>query len=238
MSRRKIGKAILRSNLFQSFAARIFYSALWFIYKTNRIDKEDMAEQHKIAYQHSPAIFVFWHGQHLLTSFVAAPGQKLVALVSKSADAEINARILKLAGHDVVRGSGGRVREAAHEKGGVSATLALKDALKSGQNIGIIADVSKTAPRKSGKGVVRLAKMSGRPIIPIAVATSNFKVIEKSWDKTTINLPFGQCCVRIGNPIYVSKDSTREGLEEKRSELDIELNRITSEAYKVVGSHS
>jgi lysophospholipid acyltransferase (LPLAT)-like uncharacterized protein len=212
----------------------MLYSGLWFIYKTNKPDP-DREQQEKIAFSNEPCIFVLWHGQHLLSPFFAPKGSKFTALVSKSADAEINARILKIAGHDVVRGSGGRVREAMHEKGGVSATLNLKNKLKAGENIAVIADVSKSEPRKSGRGVVSLAKISGRPIVPLAVATSRFKVVEKSWDKTTINMPFGRSGTRAGNPIYVPSDCSPEELDDYRKKVDDELNRVTIEAYGVVG---
>lgn len=212
----------------------MLYFGLWFIYKTNKPDP-DRKQQEKIAFSNVPCIFVLWHGQHLLAPFFAPQGTKITALVSKSADAEINARILKIAGHDVVRGSGGRVREAAHEKGGVSATLALKNKLKAGESIVVIADVSKSEPRKSGRGVVSLAKISGRPIVPLAMATSRFKVIEKSWDKTTINMPFGRSGARVGNPVFVPSDCSAEELDEYRKKVDDELNRVTIEAYGVVG---
>lgn len=234
MDKRKLSKVILRSDAFQAIAARVLHSVLWFVHKTNRKDPELKVHQDR-AYGHSPCIFVFWHGQQLLTSFAAPDGHKLTALVSKSADAEINARILKIAGHGVVRGSGGRVREAAHQKGGISATLALLDVLKSGGDIAVIADISKSAPRKSGKGVVSLAKISGRPIIPLAVATSRFKVIESSWDKTTINLPFGRLSVRAADPIFVPSESTPDELNQFRKKVDDELNRVTIDAYGAVG---
>lgn len=237
MTKRKLGKAILRSNVFQGVAAAVLYGLLWFIYHTNR-RVDNVEETNNSAYQDSPVIFVFWHGQHLLVPFTAPKGKKLVAMVSKSADAEINARFLKLAGHDVVRGSGGRDREATKDKGGVSALLGLKTALADGRDVGIIADISKGAPRKSGKGVVSLAKISGRPIVAIAYASSRYKVIESSWDKTTLNLPFGRSCVRVGNPIYVSSDSSEEEIEMARKRVDGELNKVTSEAYEAIGSSS
>jgi hypothetical protein len=55
----------------------------------------------------------------------------------------------------------------------------------------MIADISKGESRQAGEGIVRLAKISGRPIVPVALATSRRNVLERTWDKTTINLPFG-----------------------------------------------
>lgn len=230
---------MIRSKLFQHTAAALFHNILRFVQATNRLDAESFRQFEKIA-KEQPAIFVVWHGQHFLLPYVYGPknGNGFVTLVSKSADAEVNALILKKAGYEVVRGSGGRVREQTSKKGGVSAILALRKALQTGKNVGIIADISKGTPRKSGKGIVSLAKHSGRPIVPLAIATSKYKIIERSWDKTTINLPFGKSCLRIGNPIYVGSESSNEELDNMRLKVDDALNGLTNDVYDIVGKGS
>lgn len=214
----------------------LVHNALRFIYSSNRLDDKHQ-QQVEASEAQAPAIFAMWHGQHFLIPYIYAPDKRenTVALVSKSEDARFNAIVLNMAGYDVVRGSGGRVREAAIKKGGVSAFLELKSALEAGKNVCMIADISKGNPRQSGRGIVTLAKLSGRPIIPLAIATSRFKVIEGSWDKTTINLPFGQSSVRIGKPIYVPSDSSGEELDMLRKQVDDELNSVTRKVYEVVG---
>lgn len=214
----------------------LVHNALRFIYYSNRLDEKNNLQAETLK-SHEPVIFAMWHGQHFLIPYIYPPEDrdKNVPLVSKSEDAQFNAIVLNLAGYDVVRGSGGRVREAVIKKGGVSATLELKSALKSGKNVCMIADISKGKTRQSGKGIVTLAKISGRPIIPLAIATSRFKVIEGSWDKTTINLPFGRSSFIVGEPIYVSADSSGEELDMLRLNVDDELNRVTRKAYEAVG---
>ena len=113
-------------------------------------------------------------------------------MVSRSADAEMNALVIEKIGFEAVRGSGGRDSTKHLEKGGARALIALKKALDGGKNVAMIADIPHGTPREAGLGIVTLARLSGRPILPIALATSRRKVIEKSWDKTTINLPFGR----------------------------------------------
>ena len=78
------------------------------------------------------------------------------------------------------------------EKGGAQALIALKKVLDAGSNVCMIADIPHGTPRQAGMGIVMLARISGRPVVPIAMATSRRKVLEKTWDKTTINLPFGR----------------------------------------------
>ena len=76
-------------------------------------------------------------------------------------------------------------RARGTEKGGARALLVLKKALNEGKTAAMIADIPHGTPRDSGFGVILLAKLSGRPILPICYLTTRRKVLEKSWDKTT-----------------------------------------------------
>ena len=98
----------------------------------------------------------------------------------------------------------------------------------------MIADISKGAPRQAGEGVVHLAKFSGRPIIPMALATSRHYIVKRAWDRTTINLPFGRRCLRLGAPIYVPADAGDDEIAAIRQKVTEELNRVTADAYRLV----
>ena len=78
------------------------------------------------------------------------------------------------------------------DKGGAKALIALKKSLDAGNNVAHDRRHTARHAARAGLGIVLLARLSGRPIMPAAVATSRRKVLEKSWDKTTINLPFGR----------------------------------------------
>ena len=155
-------------------------------------------------------------------------------MVSRSADAELNALVIEKFGIETVRGSGGRAGINHFDKGGAKALITLKRALEAGRNVAMIADIPHGTPREAGLGVILLAKYSGRPIMPIAVATSRRKVLEKTWDKTVINLPFGHRAVVVGDPLYVPGDATTEELEAMRQQLTGALNEATDRAYRMV----
>ena len=70
--------------------------------------------------------------------------------------------------------------------------------------------------------------------VPVAIATSRRKVLERSWDKTTINLPFGRHALAVGEEIYVPSDADAEMMEAKRREVTASLNAATERAYKLV----
>lgn len=181
-----------------------------------------------------PGIIALWHGQHLLTPAYYPKRKPLVAMVSRSADAELNALMLEKFGIEAVRGSGGRESTKHLDKGGAKALIALKKSLATGKNVAMIADIPHGTPRDAGLGIVLLARLSGRPLLPVAITTSRRKVLEKSWDKTTINLPFGRSSIVIGTPIFVPADADDAEMERRRLELTVALNAATAEAYRLV----
>lgn len=183
------------------------------------------------------SIFALWHGQHLLAPALMPRWLDTLALVSRSRDAELNALVAERFGIEIARGSGGRPDQRLHGKGGAKALILLRKALQTGRAVCMIADVPGGTPRSAGMGIITLAKISGRPIIPIAIATSRRIVLEKTRDKTAINLPFGKLCVIFGRPVTVSEDADEQSMEKTRQALTDEMNAITDEAYqKVEGS--
>lgn len=227
---KKLRGPIARSAAVKSVLVALVAGAIRFVYRTNRRAEgsDDMAAA---VAAHTPAIAALWHGQHLLGPSVNPRGNRMVALFSRSADAEINARVAERLGFEVIRGSGGRGGVQDTDKGGARALIALKKTLDAGSNVAMIADIPHGVPREAGLGIVTLAKISGRPIVPVAVATSRRKVLETTWDKTTLNLPFGRLGLALGAPIHVRADATQDEMEEKRREVTAALNAATARAY-------
>jgi lysophospholipid acyltransferase (LPLAT)-like uncharacterized protein len=88
--------------------------------------------------------------------------------------------------------------------------------------------------RVAGLGIIMLARESGRPIMPFAMATSRF-IRLKNWDRTTINLPFGRGALVGVGTISVPADADAETMENLRAELEANLNEATRRAYVQVG---
>ena len=185
----------------------------------------------RVLAENGPVIGAFWHGQHLMAPLFRPSDAKVVALFSRSADAELNAQVAERLGVEVVRGSGGRANWQAVEKGGARALLALKKALDAGKSVVMIADIPHGTPREAGLGIVTLARISGRPIVPIAIATTRRHVMRRTWDRMTINLPFGRSALVVGTPIPVPKDADPAAMESVRRRLSDELNKATERAY-------
>ena len=230
---KRVRKSLVQSAFGKHVLVRVLSGLVRFIYVTNPQAKGSQDPRVEMA-RYRPAIFALWHGQHLLGPMVNPRDYKLVAMFSRSADAEFNALAAERLGFTLVRGSGGREGADPTGKGGARALIALKKALDGGDNVAMIADIPHGTPREAGLGIVTLARISGRPIVAVAIATSRRKVLEKSWDKTAINLPFGRRAVIYGEPVYVPPDAGPDMMEEKRREVTDVLDAATRRVYQLV----
>jgi lysophospholipid acyltransferase (LPLAT)-like uncharacterized protein len=78
-----------------------------------------------------------------------------------------------------------------------------------------------------------LARKSGRPILPFGMATSR-RIILNNWDRSVINLPFGQGAIVLGEPVRVAAHADENELEACRRQLEAALNAATARAYDIV----
>lgn len=181
-----------------------------------------------------PAIAAVWHGQHVLLPAIPI-GIKGSVMISRSLDGEITARVAESFGAKTIRASGGREKSNMIQKGGLQGFLEMQQALERGESVMQTADVPKGTPRRAGQGIVMLARRTGRPIVPLAVASSRRLVFKGAWDRTTFNLPFGRSALVMGDPLTVPADADEAAVEQARQALEAELNRITARAYELTG---
>jgi len=220
-------KQIVSSPAFQNAVGTLGAWYLRFVWRssTKLLDPPDIYDRVL-----TPAIIAMWHGQHFLMPFLKKndAAHRAKVLISRHRDGEVNAIAAEKLGIGTIRGSGAHNGEF-HRKGGVSAFTEMLQALGDGYNVAMTADVPKIA-RVAGMGVVKLAQHSGRPIYPVAIASSRRKVLN-NWDRTAINLPFSRIAMVANEPIWVPQDATPDMLEAKRLEVESELNRLTKRAY-------
>jgi lysophospholipid acyltransferase (LPLAT)-like uncharacterized protein len=107
-------------------------------------------------------------------------------------------------------------------------------ALADGEMVVMTADVPKIS-RICGPGIVTLAQLSGRPIVPVAVVTSR-RLDFKSWDRASLGLPFGRGAMVLGDPVYVARDADAAALEAARLAVERSLDAVHARAYALVGA--
>ena len=210
------------------FAAAEFLRLVWW---TNRftIDPPDI---YKTIEPDMPVIIAFWHGQHFMMPFVKLEQYPAKVLISRHRDGEINAIAAERLHVGTVRGSGDHGSDF-HRKGGVGAFKTMLRTLDEKINMALTADVPKVA-RKAGLGIIMLARESGRPIVPVAIATTRFRRLN-NWDRSVIHLPFGRGVIAAGEIMRVPPDADNEAMQVLRVQLEDRLNDVTRHAYEMIG---
>ncbi|OGH97104.1 MAG: hypothetical protein A2039_01060 [Candidatus Melainabacteria bacterium GWA2_34_9] len=169
--------------------------------------------------QTKSAIFALWHGWQY--GLLGVPSRNdLHLLISPSLDGEIIARVTEKLGFSTVRGS--------MKRDGSKALRELLKVLKSDKAIAYTVDGPKGPICKVKEGVIKIAQMSQKPIIPL-VPTVNWKIEINSWDKYKIPFPFATVKNLYGEPIYVPKKLSDKEVEEYRLNLENELFRLQQE---------
>lgn len=185
-----------------------------------------------------PFVAATWHGQNMILPTFWHNWREMRILVSKHGDGEIVAGVMHFLGVGTIRGAGvPKGEERAHKqkgKGGAGALRAMVRALGENISIGLTADLPPGPARRAGEGIVMLARLSGRPIVPVA-ATTAARIQLNNWDKFTINLPFSRGALVWGEPIYVPRDATPEELEAARLRVENGLNAVALEAEEICG---
>lgn len=160
-----------------------------------------------------PFIFVFWHNRLLL---IPVAWQRFllvgkttggVALTSSSRDGELIAQFIGRFGVGAVRGS-------ATERGS-TALRELVRSLRRGIDVGITPDGSRGPCYAIKPGLVLLAQLSGRRILPISFEYAR-SWRTKSWDRFFIPKPFSSVTFVVGEPFAVQKTATPEEFEAER----------------------
>ena len=151
------------------------------------------------------AILATWHDQLLMIP-PEYSGAASKVLISSSKDGELIARVVEYFGVGAVRGSSNR--------GGKAAFRELTKLSKEPINLGFTPDGPRGPRHIVKEGVVQLARISGRPIVPIAFACSNGHRFQ-SWDRFLLPFPWGKAVYSFGAPLYYDKNETMDDFRDR-----------------------
>jgi len=206
------------------FRARVLSFIGWIVLslwsRTVRIQFVNKAVPDRLASEGKNVIYAFWHGRQFLL-FHSHRNTGIVIPASESRDGEIQARILKYFGFEVVRGSSKRK--------GDRALLGLVDRLRKGKNLALAVDGPRGPIYEAKQGVMYMAGKLNKPIVPVMTGAKRFWLLEKIWDKYLLPKPFTRGVIMYGEAIVVNGISEEE-LETKRKELEAALNRLMAQA--------
>ena len=175
-----------------------------------------------------PCIYAMWHADQFCVYGIEDKGH-LSILISTSFDGDIVAYACEGLGFKTVRGSSGK-------RGAIESTLKMVELLNEGECVGIMVDGPNGPLHSVKNGVIRIAKMSGAPIVPVGWYCPQWNFVKlPSWDKMTAPLGHANILNLYGEPIYVQKDLPKDKEVDIRNQLKAALDDIHNcmpEVYK------
>jgi 3-deoxy-D-manno-octulosonic-acid transferase len=221
-----------RPRLIQAAIGRLLARYVRFVGASSHQTAE-MTERFEEHAHHHPCVITMWHGQFMLLPLARVTDIGVDIMLARHGDAEVMGAVLREFGMGLIRGAGAGGRRK--DRGGVHAFRAAVQSLREGRSVGMTADVPGGEPRRAGLGVVMIARASGRPIVPMAIATSRYLALN-TWSRMTINLPWSNMGFAIGEPVHVPRDAGDEELEVCRQAVERSLNAATALAYARAGA--
>jgi lysophospholipid acyltransferase (LPLAT)-like uncharacterized protein len=165
-------------------------------------------------------IGAFWHGRLLMMPLIYK-GKSLSFLVSPHRDGQVVGKALVRFGFHPILGSTHRNRFSSFKQ--------LIKAHENGYDIGIAPDGPRGPKNRVQVGVIELARLTGRPVIPVTFSASKRKIL-RTWDHFLLPYPLSRGVFIWGEPVYVDPNGDRAHLEEKRFLLEARLNDLTEMA--------
>jgi lysophospholipid acyltransferase (LPLAT)-like uncharacterized protein len=174
-----------------------------------------------------PVIFAFWHNR-LIVAMAANvdlvrekwPSAGTGAMISASRDGAFLSSLVAPFGIVPIRGSSSRR--------GAQALLEATTWLEKNYNMAITPDGPRGPAYQVQDGIIQLAQVTGRPIIPVS-SYVHPKIRMRSWDRFQIPLPFAVCEMRHGSPIWLRRDASEEERERARLNLEKVMIELTQD---------
>lgn len=167
----------------------------------------------------TPCIYVMWHSDQFCV-YGIEDKTHLSILISTSFDGDMVAYACEGLGFKTVRGSTGK-------RGAIESTLKMVELLDAGECVAIMVDGPNGPLHSVKNGAVRLAKMSGAPIVPVGWYCPQWNFVNlPSWDKMTAPIGDAKILNLYGEPIYVPKDLPQDREVEIRNQIKSALEDI------------
>jgi len=189
MATPRLLKRLVSSQASQSFLSAIGAGYVLLVRCTSRIDRPAPPSG-------GPFIIALWHGRISMLHLLRFGDLDLVALISSHRDGQL---ISKCAQRYKIRSVFGSTT-----RGGMTAVRQLIRLANEGHNLFITPDGPRGPRMRVNKGIIEIARLTGLPILPAAIATSGGKEIN-TWDHFLVPSPFSRIAIRWGEPFQVAR---------------------------------
>ena len=187
--KKKLKKNFFVQNILACFA--ILYILIVRLTSKIRIENNNYPKEYWES--NKPFILAFWHSQLMMISFSWSYKKRINILASGHSDGRFGSLVGNFFKLNNIQTS---------EKNKSTSLRRIFSLLKSQHYIGITPDGPRGPKEKVSEGIIKIAKNSKVPIIPIGFWSSRHIVL-KSWDSFLITLPFSKCNFVWGEAIKI-----------------------------------
>jgi len=229
---------ILGRRPVQWLLAPLFALYTWIVYRTSRCSTHNVPAALHYLERGKPVIACFWHGR-LMGMFVfcvavrsgklgkgwprAMPLHGMVSRRNEGRLFEMALRLLRVP----------RIVGATGDEG-TAAARSIRSGTARGNSVLMAPDGPRGPVLRASVGTIRLAALSGAPLLPIGCGISRGRGL-RTWDRLVVPWPFGRLVYVYGEPIEVPKRVTDEELGGLQRLLEQRLTAATVEADRTCG---
>ena len=219
-------KKIIKNLLIQHLLALVSALYIKLVRATSIIIEKNNESPEFYWKNNKPFILAFWHNQLMMITYSWKSTSKLNILASGHSDGRFGSKVAKYLGSN-------NIPTYSNKK--IVSLKPVFQLLKNSNYIGITPDGPRGPNQKVSEGVIKIAKKSQVPIIPIGFASSKFKKL-KSWDSFMITKPFARCAFVWGKPIIIPKTCSENEIENLKIKLENEINTCVNHAKKEINA--
>jgi lysophospholipid acyltransferase (LPLAT)-like uncharacterized protein len=193
----------------------IAFICAWYIrlvVATSKIERRIDPGAERFMRSEENAIFAFWHGRMMVLPCFHPPKRQMHVLISGHGDGVLISKVIAHFDKKTVTGSS--------SKGGSEAVRHILRLIKAGDNVSITPDGPRGPAHVAQMGVVTLAALSKKPVLPVTYFATRHKRLG-SWDKFMVALPFSRIIFAVGAPIAIEKAD-----EESRILIERAMNEL------------
>ena len=215
-----IRKKLLKHFIVQQLLAFIAFIYIVFVKITSNIKYENIDSPTKYWENKKPFILAFWHGQLMTFSYTWKINKKLNILASSHSDGRFGASIARYFKVNNI--------PISSDSNNLSLRPIFK-ILNSNNYIAITPDGPRGPKEKVSEGIIKIAKISKVPIIPVGFGSSkNFCL--KSWDSFLITLPFSKCRIVWGDSITIPENLEDQEIATYKKIIEEKINECVKKA--------
>ena len=215
-----IKKKLLKNFFVQNILGFFTFLYIRAVNLTSSIQFENESIPKQFWNNDKPFILAFWHSQLMMIGFSWKKNKNVNILASGHSDGRFGAIVGKYFNLNNIQTS---------KKNKSIPLRSIFKLLNDNNYIGITPDGPRGPKEIVSEGIIKIAKSSKVPIIPVGFWSSkNFKL--KSWDSFLITLPFSKCSFVWNKPLEIPYNIQENQIQHYQKLLQEKINQSVKKA--------